>query len=859
MDKKVNEKKRNQYSPNEIEKRWYSFWMENGIFKPSGGEQSFSMVVPPPNVTGILHMGHVLNCSIQDALVRYMRMKGDSVLWIPGLDHAGIATENKVEESLRKEGKSKRDFTREEFISKVWDWKEKHGEIIFSQFEKLGLSLDWDRKKFTMDPDIQKAVRECFVRLYEEDLIYKGAYMVNWSPMGQTALSDDEVNMVEKNQELVEVAYPLEDGSGEIIIATTRAETIPADTGIAVNPNDIRYSGLIGKKAIVPLVDRPIPIVADDEVKMDFGTGALKLTPAHSFVDFEIGKRHSLEQINVLNKEGKFSFDMKYDGLDRTQARKAILEDLDNLGLLRGRENIVSNVGTCYRTGDVIEPRISEQWFVRMKPLAQKAIKAVEDGTIDIKPLKWKKVYFHWLNNIKDWCISRQIWWGHSIPEYSKGGENIVSREDLTKEGYIASKEVLDTWFSSWLWPFAVMGWPNMDKEMMEKFYPTSLVVTGGDIIFFWVARMIMASYQLLDLEPFREVLFHGIVRDEKGRKMSKSLGNSPNPIDIMEKYGADSLRFAMLYNNNLGEDLFYSEEWLEMSKNLCNKIWNVNNFISLRDYSSKIKSEDIRPMVLFDEWMLSRLHSSIKKIKKFMDERNISFAAKEVYNLFWKDFCDKYLEMEKLSNGSPDVLLHIFGEILKLFHPFIPFLTEEMWQGLNIPKVENSISLEMFPLTKEESIDVALEDEFEIYFELIRIIRNMRVGMGIPNSSKLPAAVFFKSLPKNWERFKELLIKQCNVLLTAKDNSDSYAKATKDFEVYFQLDGLIDIEREIEKMEREIEKISNEYQSIKAKLNNFQFLEKAPPKIIQKNREIEKELLDKIKVLNEGISKFKK
>ena len=847
-----------KYKFKEIESKWYSHWVKEGIFSPSDSDKTFSMVVPPPNITGILHMGHVLNCSIQDAIVRYKRMKGFSVLWIPGLDHAGIATENKVEESLRKEGKRKAEIGRDEFIKRVWNWKEKHGNIIFDQFQKLGLSLDWSKSRFTMDPEIQQGVKECFVRLYEQGLVYRGEYMVNWSPGGQTALSDDEVNPIEMDQKLVKVAYRLEGEDGEIVIATTRPETIPADSAIAVNPSDKRYKHLIGKKAIVPLVERHVPIIGDDEVKEDFGTGALKVTPAHSFTDFEIGKRHNLAFISVLDQRAIFSFGMKYDGMSREKARGAIVEDLEAAGLVRGYEKNISKVGTCYRTGDIVEPMISNQWFVKMEPLAKKAINAVEKGDVKIRPKKWEKVYFHWLNNIKDWCISRQIWWGHSIPEYFKDGKSVISREDLSPKGYVASEDVLDTWFSSWLWPFIVMGWPHFE-EKMKKYYPTSLIVTGGDIIFFWVARMIMASQQFLDVEPFKEVLFHGIVRDEQGRKMSKSLGNSPDPLKIIEEYGADSLRFGMLYNNNLGEDLFYSKEWLIMGRNLCNKVWNVNNFINLNGYSFlKNKTDLYENISAVDKWILSRFNSTLKNFEKHMEEQNLSLAAKDIYNFFWGEFCDKYLEMVKISKGSSDIFVYLFGETLKLLHPFIPFVTEEIWNKLPHNGDGSFIAISSFPTLDESIIDRELEEEFEGYFDLIRTVRNARVELNIPKSNRLLVHLKAKADLKCQEHFLPVIKSICNFEISNIDETKGsiVTKISSHFDILISIKDVETLSLQTQNIRDSILKVKMELEKVEAKLQDQEFIKKAPEQVVEKNRKKEMELLKKIESLEAQLKK---
>ncbi len=852
------------YSPKDIEQKWYDYWIEIGAFKPMNKKPKFSIIAPPPNVTGILHMGHVLNNTIQDVIIRYYRMKGYSTVWVPGLDHAGIATETKVEEKLQKDGKSKKELGRDKFIQNVWEWKDKYGNIIFKQFEKLGLSLDWSRAKFTMDPEEQEAVKECFVRLYKEGLIYKGSYMINWSSLSKTALSDEEVDYEEIYKDFYYISYPLET-EGEILIATTRPETIPADTAIAVNPNDERYKNLIGKRAYVPIVNRLIPIIADEEVKIDFGTGALKITPAHSFIDFEIGKRHKIETINILDEEGKIINVKGYEGLEREEAKNKILKELKLQNLVRKQEKIKSLTGFCNRTRDIIEPRVSNQWFLKMGPLAKKAIEAVKENEIELLPQRWVKVYYNWLENIKDWCISRQIWWGHRIPAYYKEGslEPIVSREDLTAQGYKREEDVLDTWFSSWLWPFLVFGWPNKTEDL-DKYFPTDVLVTGSEIIFFWVARMIMSSYKFLDKKPFSKVLFHGIVRDELGRKMSKSLGNSPDPLDIIEKYGADSLRFGMMYNNTLGADLYYSEEWLDLAKNFCNKIWNSAKFINIKSQGFEYKKFNDNNLSLEDLWILSKLNNVIEKVNSNIESLNLEFAAKDLYNFFWKDLCDWYLEIVKV-NESPisiSVLNYTFEKCLKILHPFIPFITEEIWHSLPFRENVKSISISDFPIKEDKYINLKLEGEVEEIFEIIRKVRNIRVENNIFNSK--PIDVIIKSKKDNIEKFEKVIKKMLNINnLTISyievEKPKIYAlEVTENYEIYVLLEGLLDLEKEISNLNKDILNTEKEYEKIVTKLSNKEFLLKAPKHILERDERIKREYEDKLKALKEKIESLK-
>ena len=837
------------YLPKDIEQKWYDFWIENKVFEPKESEKIFSVAIPPPNITGMLHMGHVLNNSIQDTIVRFKRMKGFSTLWIPGTDHAGISTQQKVEEKLAKEGKTLQDVGRDGFLKETWDWKEKHGNLICEQFRRLGLSLDWSREKFTMEPALQEAVKECFARLYKDGLIYKGEYIVNWSPGHKTALSDDEVDYKEVERKIWKVAYPLVDG-GEIVLATTRPETIPADTAIAIHPEDPRTKDLLGKKVKVPFTDREVIIIADEAIDKDFGEGMLKVTPGHAVEDFEIGKRHNLQIINMFNKDLTIAEGFSFAGMTIMEARKASLKELKSQGLLRGEEKIVSNIGHCSKSGTMIEPIISTQWFVKMEPLAKRAIEVVKNKQVKIRPAHWEKTYFHWMENIRDWCISRQIWWGHRIPvSYSANGE-IHLDENGTPEGFMQEQDVLDTWFSSWLWPFSVLGWPN-DTADLKKFYPTSMVVTGADIIFFWVARMVMASLYFLDDIPFENVYFHGIVRDEQGRKMSKSLGNSPDPLATIEKYGADSLRFAMLYNNTMGQDLSYSEQWVEMGQGFCNKLWNTFRFIDMN-----LEGEISEPtkLDLVDKWILGRLNKTIQDVNKYIDSADLELALKSIYNFFWKDFCDWYIELAKVdlkeNKDKINVLFYTFKNILKLLHPFIPFVTEEIWSLL----VKDGILAEAkFPEALEYK-----EHNIEELIEVVRSIRNVRKEIKIGN--KQPVDVHIKllkgSLESSWHKYIYKLGNVKNLTVSDVSYGDKgYIKVGEYTEVSVIVDKLVSSEAEQEKILSQIDREQKELDRVSAKLSDERFVSKAPQHILDREKRIQKESEEKIASLKNRLS----
>ena len=872
------------YSPTEIEDKWYKIWEEKGYFNAQHNSEKpgYSIAIPPPNVTGILHMGHMLNNAIQDAIIRYKRMSGFETLWIPGMDHAGIATQNKVERMLKEEGTSKEEIGYDEFLRRTWEWKEKPGGLLTKQLRKLGVSLDWDRERFTMDEGLSRAVKEVFIKLYNDGLIYRGEYIVNWCPHDKTALADDEVNHIDKKGKIWEIKYRIKDTDDYVIIATTRPETMLGDTGVAVNPNDERYKHLIGKKVILPLMNREIPVVADEYVDMEFGTGVVKMTPSHDPNDFEVAKRTGLEFINIFTEDAHVNSNGgKYEGLERFAARKAILADLEAEGLLVGTKEHNHAVGHCYRCNSIIEPRVSTQWFVKMEPLAKRALEVVKNGQIQITPKRWEKVYYNWLENIRDWTISRQIWWGHRIPAYyAEDGTVFVARnmeeakaqakEKFGKEVSLREEtDVLDTWFSSALWPFSTLGWPDKTPDL-EKFFPTNALVTGADILFFWVARMVMMSLYINDEIPFSYVYLHGIIRDELGRKMSKSLGNSPDPLDLIAKYGADAIRFSFLYNTSQGQDIHFSEKLLEMGSTFANKVWNASRFVlsNLEDFDANAVIDE-KEFKLEDRWILSKLQTASRQINEYMDKYELDSAAKVAYEFFRGNFCDWYVEIAKTrvygQEGSDKtvaqyVLKTVLDKGLRMLHPFMPFITEEIWQKLGLD--EETIMLSEFPTENKKYVDLAAEKEFDYLKEIVNAIRNIRGEANVSPAKKIE--VIFKIVNDGEKEILEHNAKILDKLANVEKyefNTEIPAlvgfKLVETTEIYVPLADLIDKEKEIAKLEKDIQKTQKELDRVLGKLSNEKFLSKAPKEVINKENGIKEELENKIAKFRESIKLY--
>ena len=851
------------YEPQQVEERIYKMWEEGGYFKPAGKPDSkpFTIVMPPPNVTGQLHMGHAMDATLQDTLIRFKRMQGFDTLWVPGVDHAGIATQIKVEEELRvKEGLTRYDLGREKFLERVWDWKHKYGNRIVEQQKKLGASCDWDRAAFTMDETCSKAVREVFVSLYEKGLIYKGSRIINWCPNCVTALSDAEVEYVDKPGHLWHIRYPLADGTGEVVVATTRPETMLGDTGVCVNPNDERYQHIIGKKVILPLVNKEIPIVADDYAEMEFGTGCVKMTPAHDPNDFEVGLRHNLEVIRVLDDNGKVNeLGGKYFGMDRYDARKQIVADLEAGGYLVKIEDHAHNVGTCYRCHKDVEPIISAQWFVKMKPLAKEAIRVVKDGETKFVPERFTKTYMNWMENVRDWCISRQLWWGHQIPAWTCAdcGHITVSRDDATECEHCHSKnitreeDVLDTWFSSALWPFETLGWPNTDAEDYKRFYPTDVLVTGYDIIFFWVSRMIFSGCEHTGKAPFHTVLIHGLVRDNQGRKMSKSLGNGIDPLEMIGKYGCDALRMNMVTGNSPGNDMRFYVERTEAMRNFANKLWNASRYVMM-NLSEDAKNElpELSKLEIADKWVLSKLNTLIEEVTENMDKYELGVAVQKIYDFVWDIYCDWYIEMTKARLFSDDadrkqtaisVLTYVLDQILRLLHPFMPFITEEIWQS--IPHEGEALIVAQWPEARNDLAFKTECDQMESVMAAIRAIRNRRTEMNVPPSKK--AALFvLTSKPQVFtegEGFLQRLAYADTVtMLTCEpENLDGMVTiTTPDAKLYIPMGQLVDVAKELARINKELEAAKKFLSSLEAKLSNEKFISRAPEAVVNAERE---------------------
>jgi valyl-tRNA synthetase len=915
-----------RYNPKDCEEKWYKVWEENKLFaaKPNPSKKPFCIVIPPPNVTGILHMGHALNNTIQDILIRYHRMKQEESLWLPGVDHAGIATQNVVEKAIAKEGLKRQNLGREKFIQRVWEWKEQYGSTIIRQLKKLGSSCDWSRQRFTMDEEYSKAVIEVFVSLYEKGLIYQGSYIINWCPRCQTALSDEEAPHRQLQGNLYYIRYPLKEKIQNpkqqdcIVVATTRPETMLGDTAVAVNPRDKRYKQLIGKTLILPLVNRDIKIISDSMVDTKFGTGVVKVTPAHDPNDYVLGKKHKLDFINILHPDGHLNESAQdYQGMDRFQAREVILEDLKAKGLLEKVEPHTLSAGHCYRCHTIIEPYLSKQWFVKMKPLSKPAIEAVKKGKIKFYPNRWVKVYLNWMQNIQDWCISRQIWWGHRLPVYyckicsklqapssklkvKKGEPAACGLQPAANQGIIVSRtkpercpscgstdiyqdeDVLDTWFSSWLWPFATFYWPNFQgqspagtvpEEDLKYFYPTSVLVTAPEIIFFWVARMIMAGLEFIKAIPFKDVYIHGTVRDIEGKKMSKSLGNIIDPLDVINEYGTDALRFSLISITAQGQDVFLSKERFEQGRNFANKIWNASRFILMNLEASKVnvdlcvffKKENL---CIINRWILSRFYSVLKKVNKDLDTYRLNDAANTLYAFFWHEFCDWYLELIKpdIKNQTNQVVMYkVLEKFLRIMHPFMPFITEEIWQMIHkqgqspsgtVPAI-GSIMVEPIPHVQSEMIDKDLEQEAQFIFNLITQIRNLRSSIEIRQEQKVKVSLYPHS------KTKQKLIKENSDLiinlgkLEALSLLDSSARPLaaisaiiKDVDIYLHFTGLLDILGEQQKIKEKINNLKQIKKSKEMRLKNPEFFKKAPQEVVHKEKEGIEELRHAIKRL---------
>ena len=868
-----------QYDPKDVEDRIYKFWLDGKYFhaKCDPDKKPYTIVIPPPNITGQLHMGHALDNTLQDILIRYRRMQGYDALWLPGTDHASIATEAKIVEAMRKEGITKEDIGREGFLKRAWEWKEKFGGRIIEQLKKMGSSCDWDRERFTMDEGCSKAVKEVFVNLYNKGLIYRGERIVNWCPHCLTSISDAEVEYEDQAGHFWHLRYPFKDGSGYLELATTRPETMLGDTAVAVNPNDERYKDIVGKTLILPIVHREIPVIADDYVEMDFGTGCVKITPAHDPNDFEVGLRHNLEVIDTFTDDAHIKPEWgKYAGMDRMEARKAIVEDLEKEGAIVKIEDYSHNVGVCYRCHSSIEPKVSKQWFVKMEPLAKPAIDCVKNGEVKFVPERFDKTDYHWRENIKDWCISRQLWWGHRIPAWycDECGEVVVSKETPTvcpKCGcnhLTQDPDTLDTWFSSALWPFSTLGWPDKTPELAH-YFPTSTLVTGYDIIFFWVARMIFSSVENMHERPFDTVFIHGIVRDAQGRKMSKSLGNGIDPLIVIDQYGADALRFTLATGNSPGNDMRFSDEKVGASRNFANKLWNAARFILMNLGEDENAPHIPDDLALEDKWILSLFNNLTKEVTDNLDKFELGIAVQKLYDFIWDVFCDWYIEIskirlnsgdEKAAQTARDMLVYIMSNTLKLLHPFMPFITEEIWQTL--PHEGESIMISQWPVYKDEYDFSVEEQEMDRIMEAVRAIRNRRAEMNVPPSKK--AKYYIATAHKDTFEKAGIFMQRLASCSEAEigdsfEIDDAVCIVTTDAKIYIPLGELVDFEKEIARLNKEKEKVLKDLEFIDKKLNNENFVAKAPKAVVDGQREAAQKLRDKIAMIDESIEKFQK
>lgn len=877
-----------KYDPAAAEGKWYQYWLDGGFFKPADdpNKEPYTIVIPPPNVTGRLHLGHAWDGTLQDILIRMKRMQGYDALWLPGMDHAGIATQARVEAKLREEGRSRYDLGREKFVEQVWAWKEEYAEVIREQWAKLGLSVDYSRERFTLDEGLSQAVREVFVQLYEKGLIYRGKYIINWDPQTKTALSDIEVEYKEIKGAFYHLRYPLADGSGHIEIATTRPETMLGDTAVAVHPDDERYKALIGKKVILPIMNREIEIIADDYVDREFGSGAVKITPAHDPNDFEIGNRHNLEQILVMDEGGKMNENAgPYQGLDRFECRKKIVADLEKQGVLFKIEEHVHSVGHSERSGAVVEPYLSTQWFVEMKPLAEKAIALQKqaDEKVNFVPERFEKIYLNWIENVRDWCISRQLWWGHRIPAwYTENGDIIVARSEeearkQAEEKYGTSEltqdqDVLDTWFSSGLWPFSTMGWPE-ETEDLKRYYPTDCLVTGYDIIYFWVARMIFTALEFTEKRPFQDVLIHGLIRDAEGRKMSKSLGNGVDPMDVIEQYGADALRFMLSTGSSPGHDLRFHWEKVEQTRNFANKIWNASRFALMNLEGFNYEDIDLSgELSTASKWILHRLNETIKDVTRLADVYEFGEVGRLLYNFIWDDLCDWYIEMAKIPLYGEDqaakketqsVLTYTLDQTLRLLHPFMPFLTEEIWQHL--PHEGESITVSPWPTFKEEFVQPEALKEMELLTGVIRSVRNIRAEVNVPLGKKIELLIKANNEESlsYLQRGESVIRRLTNpekleISMTLASPEKAMSAVVKGAEIYLPLAGLIDLEQELERLNKELKKLDSEVERVEKKLANQGFIAKAPAHVIEEEKAKQKDYMDQREQVRARINELK-
>ncbi|MBE6730149.1 MAG: valine--tRNA ligase [Ruminococcaceae bacterium] len=866
------------YEPREVEDRIYDFWVKGNYFHavPDPEKEPYTIVIPPPNITGQLHMGHALDNTMQDTIIRWKRMQGYSTLWLPGTDHASIATEAKIVEQMRKEGISKEDLGREKFLERAWEWKKTYGGRIVEQLKKLGSSCDWERERFTLDEGCSKAVNHVFVNLYNKGLIYRGERIINWCPHCKTSISDAEVEFEEKEGSFWHLKYPLTDGSGYIELATTRPETMLGDTAVAVHPDDERYKALVGKTVTLPIVNKEIPIVADSYVEMEFGTGVVKITPAHDPNDFEVGLRHNLPIVNVMDDSAVINENGgKYCGMPAAEARKAIVKELDELGLLIKIEPIKHNVGTCYRCGTVVEPRVSTQWFVKMEPLAKPAVEVVRNGEIKFIPERMEKTYYNWMENIKDWCISRQLWWGHRIPAWycPDCGEMVVAETAPTVCPKCGStklhqdEDTLDTWFSSALWPFSTLGWPENTEEL-KYFYPTSTLVTGYDIIFFWVARMIFSGLEHMGEIPFKTVLFHGLVRDALGRKMSKSLGNGVDPLLEIEKYGADALRFTLVTGNSPGNDMRYSDEKVSASRNFANKIWNAARFILMNIDGKDVPYGLPEKLSTEDKWILTKFNNVAKEITDNLDKYELGIAVSKLYDFIWDDFCDWYIELAKIKMMGADLeaaqatrmtLTWVMSNTLKLLHPFMPYITEEIWQTL--PHEGEALIVSKWPQYSEELNFAEASGDMEKVMDLIRAVRARRADMNVPPSKKAHLSIETQN-EECFNNAKDAIMKLAfasNVETGASFNLEgSVAVVTDACKAYMPMSELVDREAEVQRLTKELESAQKQLDNVNAKLNNETFMSKAPEKVVAGVRDNGEKLTEKIRLIKESLEAFK-